>query len=143
MTKVSANDKYLLIIVDDVNAVSVVDIDGPSVFVLQRGPHQQVSEAIVVEVWSSCHCITKPGILGLLFRLQSSIRYKHFLLREKKETGERMEGYDVTRNTSGFKKSKKQKKTCINVSLLRKIATQMKQEFDRCCAFGQLLHYDP
>lgn len=81
----SANDKYLLVIVDDVNTVSVVDVDGAPVLILQRGSHQQVSEAIVVEVWSSCQCITKPGILGLFLRLQSSIRYKHFLLGEKKE----------------------------------------------------------
>lgn len=78
----STNNEYLLVIVDDVNTVPVVDIDGPPVFILQGGSHQQVGEAVVIEVWSSRQCITKPGILGLFLRLESSIRYKHFLLDE-------------------------------------------------------------
>lgn len=108
----SANDKYLLVIVDDVNTVSVVDVDGPPVLILQRGPHQHVSEAVVVEVWSSCQCITKPGILGLFLRLESSIRDKHLLLEEKKER--KMEELEVTGYVS------RDKEAGIIISLLRK-----------------------
>lgn len=76
---------------DDVNTVSVVDIDGSLVFILQGGSHQQVSEAVMVEVWSGCQSITKPGILGLFLRLQSAIRYKDLLLGEMKEEGRKIE----------------------------------------------------
>lgn len=69
----------------DVNAVSVVDIDGTPVLVLQGGSHHQISEAVVIEVWSSGQCVTKPGILGLFIRYQSSVRYKHLLLEEERE----------------------------------------------------------
>lgn len=79
----ASSEAYLFVIVGDVNTVAVVDIDGPPVLVLQRGSHKQVSEAVVVEIWSSCHCITKPGILGLVLRFESSIRYKHLLLGEQ------------------------------------------------------------
>lgn len=76
---------YLLVIGVDVNAVSMVDIDGPPVLVLQWGSHHQVSEAIVIEVWSSRQCVTKPGILGLFFRFKSAVRYKHLLLEDAPE----------------------------------------------------------
>lgn len=69
----------------DVNAVSVVDIDGTPVLVLQGGSHHQISEAVMIEVWSSGQCITKPGVLGLFLRYQSSVRYKHLLLEEERE----------------------------------------------------------
>lgn len=61
------SNMYLLVVVVDVNTVSVVDVDGAPVLILQRGSHQQVSEAVMVEIWSSCHCVTKPGVLGLFF----------------------------------------------------------------------------
>lgn len=77
--------QYLLVILYDVNAITVVDIKGTPVLVLQRGSNQQVSEAIVVEVWSGRQCVAKPGILGLILRLQSTVRHKHLLLGDKKE----------------------------------------------------------
>lgn len=76
---------YLLVVGVEVNAVSVVDVDGPPVLVLQRGPHHEVSEAVVVEVRSSCQCVTKPGILGLFFRFQGAVGDKHLLLVDKPE----------------------------------------------------------
>lgn len=76
---------YLLVIGVDVNAVSMVDVDGPPVLVLQWGSHHQVSEAVVIEVRSSCQCVTKPGILGLFFRFKSAVRYKHLLLEDEPE----------------------------------------------------------
>lgn len=75
----------LLVIGVDVNAVSMVDIDGPPVLVLQWGSHHQVSEAVVIEVRSSCQRVTKPGILGLFFRFKRAIRYKHLLLEDEPE----------------------------------------------------------
>lgn len=76
---------YLLVIGVEVNAVSVVDVDGPRVLVLQWGPHHEVSEAVVIEVRGSCQCVTKPGILGLFFRFQGAVGDKHLLLEDKPE----------------------------------------------------------
>lgn len=76
---------YLLVIGVEVNVVAVVDVDGPPVIVLQGGSHHQVREAVVVEVWSCCQSVTKPGILGLFLRFKSSIRHKHLLLEEERE----------------------------------------------------------
>lgn len=77
------SSKYLLVVVADVDAVAMVDVDGAPVLVLQRGAHQQVGKAIVVEIWSSCHGIAEPSILGLVLRLQSSIGHKDLFLQEK------------------------------------------------------------
>lgn len=76
---------YLLVIRVDVNAVSMVDVDGPPVLVLQWGSHHQVAEAVVIEVRSSRQCVTKPGILGPVFRFKSAVRYKHLLLEDEPE----------------------------------------------------------
>lgn len=78
--------RYLLIVVDDINAVSVIDIDGPPVFIFQWGSHQQISEAVMVQIRSGCQCITKPGILGLIVTLQRTVGYKNLLLRDGKRT---------------------------------------------------------
>lgn len=67
----------------DVNTITMVDVDGAPVLVLQRGAHQQVGEAVVVEIWSSRHGVAEPGILGLFLRLQSSIGHKDLFLQEK------------------------------------------------------------
>lgn len=66
----------------DVDTVAMVDVDGAPVLVLQRGAHQQIGKAIVVEIWSSCHGIAEPGILGLFFGLQRSIGHKDLFLDE-------------------------------------------------------------
>lgn len=75
--------KYLLVVVGDVDTITMVDVDGAPVLVLQRCAHQQVSEAVVVEIWSSCHSVAEPCILGLFFRLQSSIGHKDLFLHER------------------------------------------------------------
>lgn len=76
---------YLLVIGVEVDAVAVVDVHGPPVLVLQWGPHHEVSEAVVIEVRSSCQCVSEPGILGLFFRFQSAVGDKHLLLEDKPE----------------------------------------------------------
>lgn len=80
----------------------MVDIDGPPVLVLQWGSHHQVSEAVVIEVRSSCQRVTKPGILGLFFRFKRAIRYKHLLLEDEPE--KEMVAIDVQQelNECGF-----------------------------------------
>lgn len=92
-----ANKQHLLVVVYDVSTISVVDINGALVVVLQRGSNQQVSEAIVVQVRGRCQCVTKPGVLGLVLRLQGPIRDKQLLLGEKKRvsgfTGRLRNGY--------------------------------------------------
>lgn len=74
--------KYLLVFVDDVNTVTVVDVDGAPVLVLQRSAHQQVGKAVVIEIWSGRHGVAEPSILGLFLRLQSAVGHKDLLLHE-------------------------------------------------------------
>lgn len=108
------DNDYLLVIGVDVNAVSMVDIDGPPVLVLQWGSHHQVSEAVVVEVRSSCQRVTKPGILGPFFRFKSAVWYKHLLLEDEPE----------------------RKRTTVNIEL-KFISIDVQQGINKC---GFLLH---
>lgn len=81
--QVPPSTKYLLVVVGDVNTITMVDVNGAPVLVLQRGAHQQVGEAVMVEVWCSRHGVAEAGILGLLRRLQRSIGHKDLFLQDK------------------------------------------------------------
>ena len=87
-SRTGRSGSYLFVVVGDVDVVPVVEVERPPVVVLQRCPHQQVAEAVVVEVGRGGQGVAKPGVLKPDPRPQGPIQYKHPLLEEQEEEEE-------------------------------------------------------
>ena len=80
---------YLCVGGGDVDALPVVHVYRPRVVVLQRRAHQQVGEAVLVEVVGSGQSVAKPGVLNPALCLEGAVRNKLLPLRERGGGGER------------------------------------------------------